>query len=132
MIERKLIGRVDKNRQRPRFFRSTMQLDEGSFDIARGNQDNAFQTARKSRAVIRHPAVIGLIHGRFERNVFNRRPTTEPAGRQHEIHIDAFQIHIINTHTWITLTKWIRLTMLVAFVAAHVLLALWLFIASEA
>jgi len=65
MIEWKLIRRVDENGERPIFFGTTVQLLQRSGDVSRADGDHAFEPARKSRAVIRHPAVIGFIDRRF-------------------------------------------------------------------
>src|ERR671910_770829 len=117
MIERKLKRCENKNRQWPRFLRGALELSHGGFYVTRGDHDNAFQTGGKHRAVIRHPTMVGFIHRGFERDVRDRRPAAEPAGGQHEIHIDAFQIHILNTYAWIALAERIGLAMLVALIA---------------
>ncbi len=47
-------------------------------------------------AIVVHPAVIRAIHAHFECDVVARRPGAEPAGRQHQVHVDAFEIHVLD------------------------------------
>jgi len=125
VIQRKLIRRVDKNRQRPGLLGRALEFGERSFDVAGGDHDHALQTIRESGAVIRHPTVVSFVYASFQTNVINRRPAAEPARRQHQIDIDTFQIHVRDSHCRIAFAKRIGFAVLVALVAAHVFFALW-------
>ena len=79
VIQRKLIRRVDKNRQRPGLLGRALEFGERSFDVAGGDHNDALQTLRESGAVIRHPTVVSFVYASFQTNVIDCRPAAEPA-----------------------------------------------------
>ena len=81
-------------RPRPSVAGPAAHFPDAAFDVARTDQQHAAQTVRVWRAVVVHPAMECLVHAHFERDVVAGGERAEPAGRQHEVHVGAFVVHV--------------------------------------
>jgi len=87
-------------RHRPAGFPPPVDLRNGGLHVPGGAQDDAGQPVAKGLAVVLHPAVICLIERIFER-IFQSRvrlggPDAEPARWQQQVHVHAFQVHVLD------------------------------------
>ena len=94
MIDRIAGRRIDEDAPRPARLRPAVDLGDRTLHVSRAAQHDAAEPLRIGLAVILHPLVVGLVHGHFERHVRARGPGAEPARRQHQVHVDAFEIHV--------------------------------------
>ncbi len=94
MVEGHSGRRIGHHRPGPARSRPMADFGHASFDVAGRGQDDATEPAGKGAAIIRHPPVVGAVHRGFERDIVARRPGAEPARRQGQVHVDAFEIHV--------------------------------------
>ena len=121
MVQGKLVRSINEDRQRPRLLRAAVQFSQRCFDVSGLYEDDTIETAGRCGTIVRHPAMIGLINGRLQTHVVDCRPGAKPTGWKHEIHIDAFAIHVFDAHRRIALAKRIGLAVLMPLVTAHIL-----------